>query len=52
MKIKRFFVLCCSSLILASIYVGQIHAQAPKTPKIVFASNLNVKAKVGVISTS
>lgn len=47
MKIKRFFVLCCFSLILAFIYAGQIHAQAPKTAKIVFASNLNVKAKDG-----
>ena len=47
MKIKRFFILCCFSLILAFIYAGQIHAQAPKTAKIVFASNLNVKAKGG-----
>lgn len=45
MKIKRFFVLCCFSLIFAFICVGQIHAQAPKTAKIVFASSLNVKAK-------
>jgi Tol biopolymer transport system component len=45
MKIKHFFILCCFSLILAFIYAGQIHAQAPKTAKIVFASNLNVKAK-------
>lgn len=45
MKIKHFFVLCCFSLILASIYVGQMHAQAPTTAKIAFASNLNVKAK-------
>ncbi len=39
MKIKHFFVLCCFSLILVSIYVGQISAQAPKTTKIAFASN-------------
>ena len=39
MKIKHFFVLCCFSLILVPIYVGQIHAQAPKTTKIAFASN-------------
>ena len=39
MKIKHFFVLCYFSLILASIYVGQIWAQAPKTAKIAFSSN-------------
>ncbi|MCG9133865.1 PD40 domain-containing protein [Candidatus Poribacteria bacterium] len=39
MKIKHLFVLCCFSLILAPIYVGQIWAQAPTTAKIAFASN-------------
>ena len=47
MRIKSLFLFCCLNLILTSIYVGQIHAQAPKTAKIVFASNLNVKAKDG-----
>ena len=47
MRIKSLFLFCCFSLILAFIYTGQIHAQAPKTAKIVFSSNLNVKAKDG-----
>ncbi len=39
MKIKNLFLFCYLNLILAFIYAGQIHAQAPKTAKIAFASN-------------
>lgn len=45
MKDIRFFLFLCLSLSLVFSPVSQIWAQAPATPKIVFASNLNVKAK-------
>ena len=39
MKITRLFFLCCLNLALAFIHADQVHAQAPKTAKIVFMSN-------------
>ena len=39
MKIKSLFLFSSLNLILAFIYAGHVHAQAPKTAKIAFASN-------------
>ena len=43
----RLFVFICLSMSLVFSPARQLWAQAPTTPKIVFASNLNVKAKGG-----
>lgn len=39
MKVTRFFVLCCVSLIFVFASAYPVDARAPKTEKIVFASN-------------
>ena len=44
MKNIRIFIFCCATSIVM-LAIGQALAAAPATAKIVFASNLNVKAK-------
>ena len=39
MKITSLFLFCCLNLVIAFIYAGYLHAQAPKTEKIAFSSN-------------
>lgn len=46
MKSIRIFILCCVTSIVM-LAMSQALAKAPATAKIVFASNLNVKAKGG-----